>query len=30
MADINIEYVPNKKQGLFHASSCEEVVYGGA
>ena len=28
--DVDINYVPNKKQELFHASSCEEVVYGGA
>ena len=28
--DINVEYIPNNKQEKFHASACDEVVYGGA
>jgi len=28
--EINIGYIPNKKQAIFHASSSQEVVYGGA
>lgn len=31
MANIKkLDYKPNKKQKLFHASDCDEVVYGGA
>lgn len=28
--EITIDYVPNKKQEIFHSSSADEVVYGGA
>lgn len=28
--EINIQYAPNEKQKLFHASAADEVVYGGA
>lgn len=28
--DIVIDYIPNKKQALFHKSSATEAVYGGA
>ncbi len=28
--DINIEYMPNEKQYIFHSSDSDEVVYGGA
>lgn len=28
--DIKINYIPNKKQIVFHSSPAEEVVYGGA
>jgi hypothetical protein len=30
MPTINIPYQPNAKQSLFHSSSADEVVYGGA
>lgn len=28
--DVKIQYVPNKKQAIFHSNDAEEVVYGGA
>lgn len=28
--DINVNYIPNKKQDIFHSCDAEEVVYGGA
>ena len=28
--DISINYQPNKKQYLFHVSSCDHTIYGGA
>ena len=30
IGEITVNYEPNKKQFLFHSSSAEEVVYGGA
>lgn len=30
MADIVIQYEPNTKQSIFHASPAEELLYGGA
>lgn len=28
--DINIDYIPTDKQALYHASTADEVLYGGA
>lgn len=30
MPEYNIEYVPTKKQMMFHSSTADEVLYGGA
>jgi hypothetical protein len=30
MTTIIIPYVPNEKQKIFHSSSADEAVYGGA
>lgn len=30
MSTITINYIPNKKQEIFHSSSADEVFYGGA
>ena len=30
MAEISIPYKPTKKQKIFHASTANEVLYGGA
>lgn len=30
MTTIDIDYLPNKKQELFHISEAEETLYGGA
>lgn len=28
--EVNVEYIPNSKQKIFHKSNADEVVYGGA
>ena len=30
MSQIAFDYVPTKKQRMFHASTADEVLYGGA
>lgn len=30
MPTIDVQYEPNAKQSLFHASHADETVYGGA
>lgn len=30
MTTIEINYIPNKKQEIFHSCGADEVVYGGA
>jgi hypothetical protein len=30
MTTITIDYIPNKKQSIFHMSDATEAVYGGA
>ena len=28
--DINIDYIPTAKQAMYHASTADELLYGGA